>query len=122
MSSSLSATAAVALRDNWAIVLIVLTCGWLLSNRYKRRLDRVHGPTLRGLWTLPRVWSVYNGFSHEDDLALHRKYGKIVRVAPNLLSVSDPNEINPIYGAGTKFRKSTFYSLAEAYDEDGIVP
>jgi hypothetical protein len=53
---------------------------------------------------------------------LHRKYGPLVRIAPNTVSVSNPGAINTIYGIGTKFSKSPFYNLAHTYDEQGLIP
>ncbi|KAF2997765.1 hypothetical protein E8E14_000038, partial [Neopestalotiopsis sp. 37M] len=50
------------------------------------------------------------------------KYGTIVRVAPHTLSISDPAEISKIYGVSTKFYKSSFYEIAEAHDEEGLIP
>jgi len=69
--------------------------------------------------TIPRIWSVYRASSHLDDINLHHKYGKIVRVAPTIFSISDTAEISHIYGVTTKFAKSGFYSLAEVYDKTG---
>ncbi|KAI8287658.1 hypothetical protein K4K60_012226 [Colletotrichum sp. SAR11_57] len=68
------------------------------------------------------MWSVYRGHHHLDELKWHAKYGKIVRVAPNLVAISDVDEINQIYGIGTKFIKSAFYDLSALYDEEGLVP
>jgi cytochrome P450 len=42
-------------------------------------------------------------------ISLHRKYGRLVRVGPNHVSVSDSNTIQQIYGTSTKFIKSDFY-------------
>lgn len=44
-------------------------------------------------------------------IALHDKYGNLVRTAPNEVSVADLSAIKHIYGAGTKFRKSDWYSV-----------
>ncbi|KAF4843577.1 Cytochrome P450 monooxygenase [Colletotrichum siamense] len=68
------------------------------------------------------MWSVFRGHHHLDELKWHTKYGKIVRVAPNLVAISDVDEINQIYGIGTKFIKSPFYDLSAVYDEEGLVP
>lgn len=68
------------------------------------------------------MWSVYKGEHHVQDLELHARYGKVVRVAPNLVSVADTNEINQLYGITTKFIKSPFYDLSAVHDEDGLVP
>ncbi|PVH68975.1 cytochrome P450 [Cadophora sp. DSE1049] len=43
--------------------------------------------------------------------ALHDKYGPIVRVGPNHVSVSDPAMIPIIYGISSKFTKTSFYTL-----------
>ena len=38
-------------------------------------------------------------------IALHKKYGPLVRIGPNHVSVSDPKAINIIYGLKTGFTK-----------------
>ncbi|KAH7347958.1 cytochrome P450 [Pyrenochaeta sp. MPI-SDFR-AT-0127] len=58
------------------------------------------------LWYLRRV---RNGQFHNENAALHQKYGPIVRIAPNEYSIDDPDAIRPIYGHGTKFTKSDWY-------------
>lgn len=103
----------------WALVATAVAVAYLLSNRYQKGLSRVPGPWLRSISTIPRMWGIYTSHSHKSDIKLHQKYGKIVRVAPTILSVSDVVAINQIYGITTKFTKSGFYSLAEVYGEDG---
>lgn len=113
----------------WAVVrlhpfaflsaLVVLYC---LRNRYQRSLNTIPGPIIRSFSSIPRIISVRNGSSHLDDLELHAKYGSVVRIAPNTLSISDPTVMNDIYGAGTKFIKSRFYELAAVHDKEGLVP
>ncbi|KAK7424579.1 hypothetical protein QQZ08_008589 [Neonectria magnoliae] len=110
------------LQAHWALVTFSAVVTYLFSNYLQRGLWRVPGPWVRGISSIPRILSVYNNKSHDEDIKLHRKYGKVVRLAPNLLSIADPAEINQIYGIGTKFYKSQFYSLSTAYDEEGLVP
>lgn len=107
---------------NWPWIIIALLATRLVSNYFKKGLYKIPGPVHRGISSIPRVLSVYNNKSHEDDLALHQRYGKIVRLAPNLLSITDVSEISQIYGIGTKFIKSEFYSLSTAFDEEGLIP
>ncbi|KAM5343361.1 hypothetical protein ACJ41O_011898 [Fusarium nematophilum] len=111
-----------ALKAHWVSVLLSLVITHLVANYLKGGLWRVPGPCLRRISSFPRILSVYNNKSHDEDIRLHRKYGKIVRLAPNLLSIADPAEINQIYGIGTNFYKSRFYNLSTAYDEEGLVP
>lgn len=106
----------------WPLAIPSLLILYLVSNRYQKGLRQVPGPFLNSLSTLPRIWSVYRGHHHLDDLQLHAKYGKVVRVGPNLISIADTSEINQLYGITTKFVKSPFYDLASTYDEEGLVP
>ena len=48
-------------------------------------------------------------------MALHDKYGSLVRTGPNEVSVSDVAAIKQIYRAGTKFRKSNWYSVWQGH-------
>jgi hypothetical protein len=49
--------------------------------------------------------SFLKGDNHLLYCSLHSKYGDIVRVGPNKLSISDPAMIPIIYGIGSGFRK-----------------
>lgn len=42
---------------------------------------------------------------------LHRKYGPLVRIGPNHISVSDPAAVKVIYAAGKGFTKTAFYPI-----------
>lgn len=46
---------------------------------------------------------------------LHAKHGALVRTGPKEVSVSDLTAIKAIYGAGTKFRKSDWYSVWQGH-------
>jgi hypothetical protein len=48
---------------------------------------------------------VYNGAGPAQYRKIHEKYGPIVRVGPNEVSVADPTMIPRIYGIGSKFTK-----------------
>lgn len=69
------------------------------------QLRNVPGPFFASCTRLPRFIAVLKGRPHEWELDLHRKYGRIVRTGPDLVSVSDPAEINNIYSASDKFKK-----------------
>ncbi|KAF2679697.1 cytochrome P450 [Lentithecium fluviatile CBS 122367] len=78
-------------------------------------LRDVPGPVL-ARWS--RLWMVYHswkGDMHTTMIALHKKHGKLVRTAPNEVSIADPASIKTIYGAGTKFRKSDWYSVWQGH-------
>ncbi|KAF1962628.1 cytochrome P450 [Byssothecium circinans] len=65
-----------------------------------------------------RLWMVYHsrkGDMHTKMIDLHKKYGTLVRTGPNEVSVSKPAIIKIIYGAGTKFHKSDWYSVWQGH-------
>ncbi|KAL5337114.1 cytochrome P450 [Aspergillus crustosus] len=82
----------------------------LLHTTYKARtLQSIPGPVwtrFTRLWYFRRLW---NGHFETDNIALHKKYGPIVRVAPDHYSINDRAALKTIYGAGTKFAKSAWY-------------
>ncbi|KAF2109828.1 cytochrome P450 [Lophiotrema nucula] len=78
-------------------------------------LRGIPGPLL-ARWT--SLWMVYHsrkGDMHLVMIALHEKYGSIVRTGPNEVSISDPLAVKTIYGAGSKFRKSEWYSVWQGH-------
>lgn len=84
------------------LCLIVLRT---LQIAYRRGIRRVPGPWLAKFSILYRVSLVTKGRAVQEYLALHRKYGAIVRVGPRHVSINDPTAIQQIYGISSKFRK-----------------
>ncbi|KAI0006624.1 cytochrome P450 [Xylariaceae sp. FL0662B] len=104
-----------------AVLLLLLIAG-LCYNRFRCHLSAVPGPFLNSLSSLPRIWSVWKGSSHLDDLELHRRYGKVVRVSPTVVSVCDLALFEAIYGISSQFYKAGFYEPVRFYDEEGLIP
>ncbi|KAF2189731.1 cytochrome P450 [Zopfia rhizophila CBS 207.26] len=48
-------------------------------------------------------------------MSLHSKYGPLVRIAPNEVSIADLPAIKQIYGSGSRFRKSDWYSVWQGH-------
>ncbi|KAI1324099.1 cytochrome P450 [Xylariaceae sp. FL0255] len=73
-------------------------------------LRNVSGPFLARFSDLWFAWQVKTGDFELTNIELHKAYGPIVRYGPNRYSISDPAAINIIYGHGTKFAKSSWYT------------
>ncbi|KAF2187730.1 cytochrome P450 [Zopfia rhizophila CBS 207.26] len=58
------------------------------------------------LWLL---WQCRNGRRYAAVDAAHKKYGTLVRIQPNHVSIADPDAIPHIYGHGNGFLKSEYY-------------
>ncbi|EPS38643.1 hypothetical protein H072_7610 [Dactylellina haptotyla CBS 200.50] len=100
---------------DWARLLsripLVLFLGLLaILIRNHLRLRRIPGPFLAGLTNLWRVYYVKRGDAQDTYVRLHQKYGNVVRVGPNCVSVSGLDAIQAIYNVQDKFPKSEFYT------------
>jgi len=82
-----------------------------ICNRYLSPLRRYPGPFLASctrLWNIARVlgWK-YN----EEQVKLHARYGPIVRIAPDVLSIASPGMAEAIFAPGRGFYKSAWYTV-----------
>ncbi|KAA8893336.1 cytochrome P450 [Sphaerosporella brunnea] len=83
----------------------------LLRNRFLTGLNRIPGPAIAAWSALWRLYDVSKGDAHNTAIALHRKYGPLVRIGPKHVSVGDPAEIQNIYGLKKGFTKTAFYPI-----------
>lgn len=70
----------------------------LSSNFYAPGLREIPGPFLAkfsNLWRLIETWKGHYERTVQD---LHRRHGNIVRTGPNIVSLTDPDAIESIYG------------------------
>ena len=88
---------------NIALLLLGLIIVRLLRNRLQ--LSGIPGPWLAGYTRLWKLHNVWQGQHHHSALKLHRRYGPLVRIGPDHVSVSDPNAIPIIYGINKSFTK-----------------
>ncbi|KAK8132120.1 cytochrome P450 oxidoreductase [Apiospora kogelbergensis] len=89
------------------ILLLVLLLQSLLRT-FTSNTRSIPGPRiarLTRLWYFKRVW---HGSWHTDDIALHQKYGPVVRVAPGWFSLAGPPD-KDVYGIASRFPKSNWY-------------
>ncbi|KAL1987773.1 hypothetical protein VTN96DRAFT_2613 [Rasamsonia emersonii] len=113
LSSSLSsADISPLLHTYYATLLIVLGILLrLITNRYKRGLSNIPGPTLAKYTRLWKLYDVWKGDSHNTSIRLHRQYGNLVRIGPKHISVGDPKAVPIIYGLNKGFTKTAFYPI-----------
>ena len=90
-------------------IILVLCYG---SAAFRKDLRALPGPLLARFSGLYRLSLVCRGDAPQNYRNVHEKYGVIVRVGANHVSVSDPSMIPVIYGIGTKFHKVLSLHLA----------
>ncbi|TVY60871.1 Benzoate 4-monooxygenase [Lachnellula suecica] len=88
-----------------ALVLFFLV-PYLTSNTGIRNVPGPFAAKFSNLWLLLQARQGKRYLSVDE---AHKKYGKLVRIQPNHVSVADESAINTIYGHGNGFLKSDFY-------------
>ncbi|EXJ89630.1 hypothetical protein A1O3_02697 [Capronia epimyces CBS 606.96] len=98
-------------KAHFLLVAFSLIIGRGLYRRYVSPIRDVPGPFLASCSRLWKLWSTYSGHTELDHIALHRKYGPIVRTAPKEVSFASPNAAKDIFAVGKGFHKTMFYSV-----------
>jgi hypothetical protein len=83
---------------------------WALHNKYGHGIANIKGPWLAAYTDLWRAWLVWGRRPERTHIALHEKYGPIVRLGPKTVSVSDPETIKIIYALNAGFVKVSLSS------------
>jgi hypothetical protein len=86
-------------------LLLFVVAIHFLRNKFGYGLSHIPGPALAGWTRLWRLNHVRKGKAHLTMIELHRKYGKLVRTAPNVVDVGDPAMIPVIYNIKDDFTK-----------------
>jgi hypothetical protein len=76
---------------------------WIVLNTFKLR--DINGPFLARYSDLWRLLKVHQGDMHNVYLELHQKYGSLVRVGPNCVSISSPEALAAVYNISEKLPK-----------------
>ena len=86
--------------------LVVLNLLW---NKFQPSLVKIPGPPLAAYTKWWRFYDVYKKHAHLSAIEYHKKYGPLVRIAPNIVSVADPKMIPVIYSNREDFTKVSQY-------------
>lgn len=94
-----------------AVTLFLLLVLRPLYRRYSSPLRQFPGPFLASCTRAWRMWSVWTGKNEQHYIAVHRKYGPIVRTGPNEVSISSPEAALDLFKTGKGFHKTDFYGV-----------
>lgn len=95
---------------SFSLLLLLAAIGWVIYTSLFHSLAGIPGPLPARLTRLWYVREVHKGSFDHVARALHARYGYIVRIAPNEVSISDPEAMSIIYSTkSTKFTKTDFY-------------
>ncbi|KAH8745562.1 cytochrome protein [Diaporthe sp. PMI_573] len=103
-----------------AVVSVPLyVIGIAIHSYFISPLRKVPGPALTRFTNWVEVYYSYRGDYEKRLLALHRKYGAVVRLAPNLFSFNGLEDMRKIYKYGGKWNKPDWY---DAFASDTAHP
>lgn len=110
-TKALISSVLTVLKDYWLVLIPVFLVIRVLYKRYASPLRRYPGPFLASCSRLWKVISTVKGQTNWEHIELHRKYGSIVRIAPNEVSISSPTAARTLLSAGKRFYKTDFYAV-----------
>jgi Cytochrome P450 len=109
------------LKSHLFLLLTTLFILRLLYKRYATPLRNIPGPFIASFTRLWKLRQMYKGDMELTNIALHRKYGPIVRIGPNEVSLDDPESVKIIYGHATEFIKGPwYYASGSIHPENGV--
>jgi hypothetical protein len=86
-------------------VILITIFFYFIFNYFRRGLHKYPGPFLAKLTDWWRFVVVLQRRPETTHINLHRRYGDIVRLGPNMLSFADPRAVRTIYGLNKGFVK-----------------
>ncbi|RYO73764.1 hypothetical protein DL762_010394 [Monosporascus cannonballus] len=101
----------VLIKEYWLVLPAVFLVLRAIYKRYASPLRRYRGPFLASFSRLWKVISTVKGQTNYDHIQLHQRYGPIVRIAPNEVSMSSPTAARTLLSAGKRFYKTDFYAV-----------
>ena len=103
--------------------LLLLIVEYFHLEYFKHDLSYYPGPLLWSISRLPQTYYLFRGTLPWKIHELHKRYGPVVRVAPNELSYTNLEAWNDIYGRGEdkrQLRKDTGFTPSAATNVRGI--
>ena len=105
----------------WAIIAVVAVTALVIYRIYFTQLSKIPGPKLAALTSLYYTFHEFQGDRQFFINALHKKYGPIVRIGSDYVSISDPTVVKEIYGVGSWDKpRGGWYTHFAAYGEDNM--
>ncbi|KAF3054724.1 Cytochrome P450 monooxygenase andK [Trichoderma lentiforme] len=104
----------------YAIPFIIL--GWCLHIRYRHGFNKYKGPFLASFTDYWRYRYTRDHRNEIPSVALHAKYGDIVRAGPQKLSFANPEALKDIYSINRGYVKSEFYWVAASVSKGTPLP
>jgi hypothetical protein len=106
-------------RTNFAkmesLMKFIALCGFTLIlqalyTRYSGGLSAIPGPPSASFCNIWKILAVYHNDMPRRNIAVHRKYGPVVRIGPKTISFSSPEALHIIHGSRQAYPKVSHFS------------
>ncbi|OAA63408.1 Cytochrome P450 [Niveomyces insectorum RCEF 264] len=99
------------------VAIVSMLSVYVVYQRFFSPLAKVKGPFLASLTPFWKLQKFNQGNFHETILALHQKYGPVVRIGPTEVIISDKVAVKEIYSTvqGRDFLKTDYYDAFTAF-------
>lgn len=94
--------------------IFLLTFSLSIYRLYAHPLRKVPGPFFARITEIWRTVHYFRGTWFDDILELHRKYGPVVRISPNEVSVVSPDLTKSVYSHGKGTLKVSLHLYFES--------
>ncbi|KAH6981588.1 cytochrome P450 [Ilyonectria sp. MPI-CAGE-AT-0026] len=103
--------------QNIVVLIVAALCLPLIYNVFFHPVARIPGPFFAKLSDIWHAYHLSTGTRHILLHDLHKKYGPLVRIGPNTISVDTNEGLQKIFSATSPIDKSPFYqSFAPGFD------
>ncbi|CAI7637858.1 unnamed protein product [Penicillium manginii] len=92
----------------------------IISPLLNDSLARIPGPKLYALTKWRLALEDWKGTRTRRIYELHKKYGPVVRIGPNEVAFNSLSALRTIYGAGSGFERTSFYSMFDVYTKKNL--
>ncbi|GKZ31767.1 hypothetical protein AbraIFM66950_000552 [Aspergillus brasiliensis] len=91
--------------------VVVALAGYIIYQVWVHPLSCYPGPFIAKLTNLYSVVHAIRGDRHEDLYHLHQRYGPVVRIGPQRVSILDAKALDSIYGFHANVQKAKAYNI-----------
>ncbi|CAI7653153.1 unnamed protein product [Penicillium pancosmium] len=99
---------------------IILLVHWIISPLFNGPLAQIPGPKLYALTKWRLALDDWKGTRTRRIDELHKRYGPVVRIGPNEVAFNSLSALRTIYGAGSGFERTSFYSMFDVYTRKNL--
>jgi hypothetical protein len=90
------------------LIILSIIITRLIRNKFSHGINNIPGPSIAAYTDIWRAFKTWKGDMEQTQLQLHKKYGPVIRVGPNSVSISDIGAVSTIYRFSNRFNKVFF--------------